>query len=83
MIGGSFEPGDDTPRAVSENYFKSICPESKRTIIYTDNVINETMRYSKTIGVAHMFDLIVEKINSIDNPCVQIDEESPGLFDMW
>ena len=81
LIGGHFEPGDDAPRAVSKNYFNEVCPPSKRTILDTEEVNNESIRYSETAGASFMFDRWVEKLNSIDNPCVEIAQESFQLFE--
>jgi hypothetical protein len=83
LIGGPFEPGDDAPRAVSKNYFNDVCPPSKRTIIDTKDVNDEKIRYSKNTGASFMFDRWVEKLNSIDNPCVEIAHNSFQLFEIW
>jgi hypothetical protein len=79
LIGGPFEPGDDAPRAVSKNYFNEVCPKSQRTIIDTEEVNDEKIRYSETAGASFMFDRWVEKLNSIDNPCVEISQDSYQL----
>jgi len=83
LIGGPFEPGDDAPRAVSKNYFNEVCPPSKRTIINTQEVNDDNIRYSRTTGASFMFDRWVEKLNSIDNPCVEIARDSSQLFEIW
>jgi hypothetical protein len=83
LIGGPFEAGDDAPRAVSRKYYEKMCPKEKRVIIDSEAVNDETIRYSKTIGASYMFDRWVEKLNSIEDQCVEILQDSYQLFEIW
>ena len=82
LIGGPFEPGDDAPRAVSRKYFDKVCPKSKRVTISSQEINNETVRFSSTIGASYIFDRWVEKLNSIEDQCVEILQESFQLFEI-
>lgn len=83
LIGGPFEPGEDAPRAVSKNWFNQVCPPSERVIIDTEDVNDEEIRYSTTIGASYMFDRWVEKLSSMEERCIEIAQESFQLFEIW
>jgi hypothetical protein len=36
--GGSWDPGDNAPRSISEHWFNTVCPKSERRIIFTGDV---------------------------------------------
>lgn len=83
IIGGPFEPQDDAPRAVSKKYFDKVCPPSKRVILNPLEINNDTIRFSSTIGASYIFDLWVEKINSIEDQCVEISHDLVQLWEIW
>jgi hypothetical protein len=83
LIGAPFEPGDDAPRAVSKNYFDQICPKSKRVYIDAEEVNDDKIRYGENIGASYMFDRWVKKLNSIEEQCVEILQDSFQLFEIW
>jgi hypothetical protein len=80
IIGSSFPPGDPAPRAVSQEYFKEVCPN--RTIIDSMEV-NEHLRLNVNVPALEIFEKWVEKLNSIEDPCVEIELESFQLFEIW
>ncbi|KAG1817145.1 uncharacterized protein BJ212DRAFT_1351237 [Suillus subaureus] len=80
IIGSSFPPGDAAPRAVSQEYFKKVCPNP--TIIDSWDV-NEHLRLDNNVLALEIFEKWVEKLNSIDDPCVEIKQESYQLFEIW
>ncbi|KAG2144520.1 hypothetical protein DEU56DRAFT_790022 [Suillus clintonianus] len=80
IIGSSFPPRDAAPRAVSREYFKEVCPNP--TIIDSWEV-NEHLRLDNNVPALQIFDKWVEKLNSIDDPCVEIRQESFQLFEIW
>lgn len=79
IIGSAFDPGDPTPRAVHKEYFKKVCPNP--TIVDSNAVVNGDARYH--VPTSQIFDWWVEKLNSINDPCVEIQMGSPQLFDIW
>ncbi|EGN95083.1 hypothetical protein SERLA73DRAFT_187372 [Serpula lacrymans var. lacrymans S7.3] len=80
IIGATSPPGDDVPRSVSREYFKKVCPNP--TII-DSAVINEELRTNSNVPASYIFDKWVEKLNSIDDPCVEIQRGSYQLFEIW
>lgn len=80
IIGSSFPPGDAAPRAVSREYFKKVCPNP--TII-DSWVVNEHLRLDDNVPALEIFEKWVERLNSIDDPCVEIRQESYQLFEIW
>lgn len=80
VIGAPFPPGDPAPRAVSQEYFKKVCPQS--TIIDSME-INEHLRLDDNVPALEIFQKWVQKLNSIDDPCVEIALDSPQLFEIW
>ncbi|KIK49046.1 hypothetical protein CY34DRAFT_797425 [Suillus luteus UH-Slu-Lm8-n1] len=80
IIGSSFPPGDAAPRAVSREYFKKVCPNP--TIIDSWE-LNEHLRLDNNVPALVIFNKWVEKLNDIDDPCVEIRQESFQLFEIW
>ncbi|KAF9219945.1 hypothetical protein BS17DRAFT_788327 [Gyrodon lividus] len=80
IIGSSFDPGDPTPRAVSREYFKTVCPDP--TVI-DSMTINEHLRLDPDVPASQIFDKWVEKLNSINDPCVEIQQSSFQIFEIW
>jgi hypothetical protein len=80
IIGSSFPPGDAAPRAVSREYFKKVCPNP--TIIDSWE-LNEHLRLDNNVPALVIFKKWVEKLNDIDDPCVEIRQESFQLFEIW
>ena len=37
-VGGFWDPGDNAPRSISEDWYNTVCPESERRIIFTGDV---------------------------------------------
>lgn len=81
VIGSSFDPGDPTPRAVHKDYFKQVCPNP--TILDSDAVVSGYLRYDNDVPASQVFDMWVNKLNSINDPCVEIQLGSPQLFEIW
>ncbi|OJA20557.1 hypothetical protein AZE42_09786 [Rhizopogon vesiculosus] len=80
MIGAPFPHGDPAPRAVSQEYFKKVCPN---TTIIDCMEVNEHLRLNNSVPALEIFDRWVEKLNSIEDPCVEIKLDSPQLFEIW
>jgi hypothetical protein len=80
IIGGPFLPKDIKPRAVSKNFFNQVCPHP--TIINSQE-INEHLRFDENVSAGFILDRWVEKLNSIDDPCVEILQKSDPIFEIW
>lgn len=80
IVGSSFNPGGSTPRAVSREYFQKVCPNA--TIIDSLS-INEHLRLDPDVSASQIFDKWVEKLNSINDPCVEISRDSFQIFEIW
>jgi hypothetical protein len=70
MVGGALPPGDTAPRFVSKDFFRKVCPNP--TIIHSSEVNDDRMRFSDDVPASFVFEKWVEKLNSIDDPCVQL-----------
>lgn len=58
-----------------------MCPNP--TILDSDAVVSGQIRYDNNVPASRIFDLWVEKLNSINDPCVEIQLGSPQLFEIW
>ncbi|KAF7965096.1 hypothetical protein HWV62_45727 [Athelia sp. TMB] len=83
IVGEPWTSAPDVPRAVSKNYFFERCPEEKRRYIHTDTVNDESIRYDNNIGAQEMFDRWVDYMSKVDDPCVEIEQDSAQLFSIW
>ncbi|KZP18800.1 hypothetical protein FIBSPDRAFT_933213 [Athelia psychrophila] len=83
LNGEPFLNAPDVPRAVSRNYFMERCPEENRTYIDSDSVNDEGIRFDNAVGAQEMFDRWVERLSQMDDPCIEITQDSPQLFDIW
>ncbi|KAF9244152.1 hypothetical protein BU15DRAFT_86101 [Melanogaster broomeanus] len=68
MVGGPMPPGDDTPRAVSKEFFNNVCPNP--TVLNVTDVNTWEMRFDPDVSTTFVFDTWVEKLNSIEDPCI-------------
>lgn len=80
VIGASWPHGDPTPRSVTREYFKQVCP---KPLFIHSTEINEDLRLDSEVPASVIFDKWVDKLNSIDNPCVEITRDSYQLFEIW
>ncbi|KAG2358954.1 hypothetical protein BDR07DRAFT_1452509 [Suillus spraguei] len=81
MVGGEMPPGDTTPRAVSKTFFNKVCPNP--TIVRVSEVNDDRMRFDESVPSSYVFEKWLEKLNSIENPCVEIDQKSQPIFEYW
>lgn len=78
IIGGDLGPHSNVPRAVSREYFYKVCPNP--TVIHPSEVkVKEIPDYT----AAQTLDAWVEKINSIEDRCIEIPKDTDRLFDIW
>ncbi|KAG2040086.1 hypothetical protein BDR03DRAFT_950245 [Suillus americanus] len=75
VVGGEMPPGDTTPRAVSKDFFNKVCP--RPTVVQVTEVNDNGMPFDESVPVSYIFEKWLEKINSIEDPCVEIDSD-PG-----
>ncbi|KAJ7785211.1 hypothetical protein DFH07DRAFT_975793, partial [Mycena maculata] len=76
IIGGPMR-SPDVPRAVSREYFFSVCPESERVVLDTRTVQNTL---TKDATLSEIVDRWVTTLDLIDSPCVELARSSPPLF---
>jgi hypothetical protein len=81
MVGGPMPPGDDAPRAVSKEFFHKVCPNP--TVLNVTNINTWEMRFDEDIPTSFVFDTWVDKLNSIEDPCVSIEPSSIQIFEYW
>lgn len=58
-----------------------MCPNP--TIVNSDVVVSEPVRYDKSVPASRIFDMWVDKLNSINDPCVEVELGSSQLFEIW
>ncbi|KAJ7185222.1 hypothetical protein C8R46DRAFT_1287610 [Mycena filopes] len=76
IIGGPMRD-QDVPRAVSREYFSSVCPESERVVLDTREVQSGL---GAKATVSEIVDRWVTELQSIESPCVELKRSSPTLF---
>ncbi|KAH7885776.1 hypothetical protein F5I97DRAFT_2022601 [Phlebopus sp. FC_14] len=76
IVGGQLPPGDYTPRAVSKDFFYQVCPNP--TILSVSDVGG----YVDTDTVEFIADKWVQKINSIEDPCLQFADTKEQVFNV-
>lgn len=81
VVGGPWPSGDDTPRSVSREFFRKVCPNP--TVLQVSNVNTDEMRFGDDISAAYVFEKWVETINSIEDPCLMLDPSSNQIFEIW
>ncbi|KAF8189958.1 hypothetical protein K438DRAFT_1592841 [Mycena galopus ATCC 62051] len=76
IVGGRMRD-PEVPRAISREYYLSVCPESERVILDTRK-IQDALHSDAT--VIQIVDRWVTELHSIQSPCVQLARDSPALF---
>jgi hypothetical protein len=71
MVGGAMPPSDTTPRAVSKAFFDKVCPNP--SVIQSSEVNDDHMRFDDDVPASFIFEQWLEKINSIEDPCLRIE----------
>jgi hypothetical protein len=85
--GGSWDPGDNAPRSISEHWFNTVCPKSERRIIYTGDVKPAINWKPGDVIFKHWERLLTDA----PERCIEIqpspnsDDETPQIFDylLW
>ena len=75
MAGGSFEPGDETPKSVTKEYFDTICPKPK--VLDKDAVRG---KLPKNYSAKTVMNAWLEYLKETPESCVEIDDK---IFDIW
>ncbi|KDQ62949.1 hypothetical protein JAAARDRAFT_202479 [Jaapia argillacea MUCL 33604] len=78
--GAPYPPGSDpeAPRAVSKEYFDRVCPHPK--IIHSDEVLSQLPPDATASQILQGW---VEKLDSIEDRCVEVDSQSRQIFSIW
>ncbi|EKM82198.1 hypothetical protein AGABI1DRAFT_105512 [Agaricus bisporus var. burnettii JB137-S8] len=66
------------PRAVSRRYYNHVCP--KPYIIHSDEVKNTLTADPSAL---EMMNVWIEKLKNIEDRCVEIEIDTPQVFDIW
>lgn len=77
IVGGPM-PDKDVPRAVSREYFLSMCPRSD-TVVVDTKMIQDALAAGATAN--QIVERWVAKLRTIQSPCVELARYSPQLFD--
>ncbi|KAJ7851503.1 hypothetical protein B0H14DRAFT_2761623 [Mycena olivaceomarginata] len=77
IVGGPM-PDKDVPRAVSREYFLSMCPRSD-TVVVDTKMIQDALAAGATAN--QIIERWVAKLRAIQSPCVELARYSPQLFD--
>jgi len=81
MVGGPWPPGDDAPLSVSNEFFHKVCPNPM--VLQVSDINTDEIRFNDDIPSIEIFEKWVEKINSIEDPCVMLDPNSDPIFEYW
>ncbi|KIJ65217.1 hypothetical protein HYDPIDRAFT_111123 [Hydnomerulius pinastri MD-312] len=81
MVGSPMPAGDYTPRSVSKEFFHKACPNP--TVLQVSDVNTDEMRFNDDVPASYVFEKWVEKINSVDDPCLMLDPSSNQIFEIW
>ncbi|KAG2362207.1 hypothetical protein BDR07DRAFT_1451277 [Suillus spraguei] len=63
---------------VSKTFFNKVCPNP--TIVRVSEVNDDRMRFDESVPSSYVFEKWLEKLNSIENPCVEIDQKSQPIL---
>ncbi|KAF8659685.1 hypothetical protein AX16_001788 [Volvariella volvacea WC 439] len=83
--GGPWEPGDNSPRSISEPWFDVVCPPSERLIIHTRDV-KSALNDADGIDIFNAWKKILLEAKE---SCVEIvpadrsEDNFPQVFDLW
>jgi hypothetical protein len=79
-VGGAYPAGDsnEVPRAVSREYFYQVCPTP--TVVSIRDVDIDGVY---TAGADLVIETWVEKLKSMDDPCVEVEIDTPEIFGIW
>ncbi|KAF8750767.1 GDP-fucose protein O-fucosyltransferase [Rhizoctonia solani] len=66
---GVWPGGDPTPRAVSEEWYDTICPKGDRVVLDTEKVAG----HLKESDAQTLIDFWAQKLKDMDDKCVEID----------
>ncbi|KIJ65219.1 hypothetical protein HYDPIDRAFT_111127 [Hydnomerulius pinastri MD-312] len=76
MVGGELPPNDPTPLAVSKDFFHRVCPNP--TVLQVSDVSG----WTDADTVEFIMDKWVQKITSIDDPCLQFADTKEQIVDV-
>ncbi|KAH7910292.1 hypothetical protein BJ138DRAFT_1114220 [Hygrophoropsis aurantiaca] len=79
MVGSELPAGANSSRAVSRDFFRSVCPKS--TVLHVPDINTDHLRYAEPAKV--VLDAWVDKINSINDPCLQLGQKNKPIFEYW
>ena len=69
VLGGPWPAGDKTPRAVTEEWYDTICPMKDRVRLDTETVAG----HLKDADAQTLIDFWSKKLREMDDRCIEID----------
>jgi GDP-fucose protein O-fucosyltransferase len=75
LAGGSFAPGDDTPRSVAKKYYDIVCPDAH---ILDKDALRATL--PPDYSAATVIQAWLKMLKDTPDRCVEIDD---NIFDIW
>jgi len=72
------DPRDNAPLSVSRHFFEKVCP--KPVVICVEDVNTKHMRFSKSVPVTETFNVWVETLKAVDDPCMSLNPSSNQVF---
>ncbi|KAG8703235.1 hypothetical protein FRC12_006604 [Ceratobasidium sp. 428] len=67
--GGSWPPDDKTPRAVTEDWYNTVCPKNQRVTLDTETVAG----HLKDSDAQTLINFWSKKLKEMDERCIEID----------
>ncbi|KAK7443273.1 hypothetical protein VKT23_015870 [Stygiomarasmius scandens] len=88
IIGGSFPENDSfsVPRAVSHEYYQTVCPDSEKHVINTEEVKPKILNVSGWYDGDRLFNEWVTFMRGEEvreEKCVEFQDSKGQLFDIW
>lgn len=83
VLGEAFPEGDYTPRAVPKNQFFEICEKLGGIHYINNDEVKVELNLGNEYGALELFNRWVDKLKSIDAPCISNDGSKTHIFEMW
>ncbi|EIW78825.1 hypothetical protein CONPUDRAFT_91259 [Coniophora puteana RWD-64-598 SS2] len=80
MVGGEQLPNNTNPRAVSHEFFERVCPQP--TTLRWEDVSDYRIKTDTNVPASYIFDVWTSVINSIDDPCVMIADDTRRVINL-
>ncbi|KDQ16769.1 hypothetical protein BOTBODRAFT_30673 [Botryobasidium botryosum FD-172 SS1] len=79
--GGPWAPGDPAPRAISAEWWETVCPYEKRLVL-NSTLENASMGLAPDVDGDILIAHWAEKLRNLDHECVALDGWAPSIVDI-